>query len=291
MMAVGLALTALPPAWTEPVRGWLQVSLRPGQRAAGELRARAGWLGTTLGDRAEVATQLSQSEDQCRRLRQELHDLRAELATARAAQDAGSDALLAARWLPARVLGLQARTFLSRRGCLDAGSSAGIEPDQLVVDLTPAIIDRGQDGRVRSGQLVCHQSRVWGKVSAVSGSTSSVQSVTDRGYRDLVILGEPGTAQRPEGILEGTGEPLARIRLIPVTDPIAVGDAVYSASASGIVADRLLTGRIARVERPAGSPHWEIWMTPALDRLPERVAVLLLEMNAARAAGQGARRP
>ena len=106
----------------------------------------------------------------------------------------------------------------------------------------------------------------------------------DAPERDVVRLAAAtpsGAAPRlgSEGVLEGTGEPLARVRLIPVTEPVEVGDEVYTGAAAGVLARPLLYGRVVRVERPIGAAHWEIWMEPAVDGRPERVAVLRIELN------------
>jgi hypothetical protein len=105
--------------------------------------------------------------------------------------------------------------------------------------------------------------------------------VTEPGYRDLVRLGESG----PQGVLEGTGEPLARVRLVEVTEPVAMGDGVYSTAGKGFLPEPLLYGRVVRVERPVGAAHWEIWMEPAADpHQTEEVAVLRVELNRLRVA-------
>jgi hypothetical protein len=76
---------------------------------------------------------------------------------------------------------------------------------------------------------------------------------------------------------------LARVRRVDVTEPVAVGDAVYTASGLGIVRQPLLYGLVVRVERPVGAAHWEIWMKPAFDSEPESVVVLRTQINPARA--------
>jgi hypothetical protein len=60
---------------------------------------------------------------------------------------------------------------------------------------------------------------------------------------------------------------------------------VFSAAARGILPDPLLYGRIARLERPTGAAHWEIWMEPAVaESAPETVAVLRAELSPLRVA-------
>jgi len=293
-IVVSLGLMLIPERWIEPVRGWMHSALRPGQAGVQDLRRRGAPILAFLKSQSDLATRLAQSQADRERLEEENHRLAAELAESRSRQtgraDNSPDRLLTSHYVPARTLGQQARAFLTRRHILDVGSQAGIEPDALVIDPRPALVDRGSDAQLRAGQMVISQGRVWGKIAAVGPLTSVVQCLTESGYRDLVAIGRPQSDQahqgRPQGILEGTGEPLARIRLVEVTQPVAVGDLVYCAAATDLTPEPLLYGRVARVERPVGAAHWDIWMEPTIaSGRPDRVVVLQAELNPARVAG------
>lgn len=299
-IVLSLGLLLIPVRWIEPIRGGVQSVLRPGQVCVQEMRRRAGPLVTLARSQGDLASQLTQAERDRERLEEENSRLAAELAEMRSRAtgrpnspaDRAAERLLTSHYVSARTLGQQARAFLARRHILDAGSRAGIESDALVIDLRPGLLDRGADAQLRPGQVVASQGRIWGKVAAVGPWTSTVQGVTESGYRDLVVIGVPRGDERtpsgPRGILEGTGEALARIRLVEVTRPVAVGDPVHSAAGEDVLPEPLLYGRVARVERPVGAAHWEIWMEPALaGSRPERVAVLQIELNPARVAGTG----
>jgi len=219
------------------------------------------------------ADRVTEIQLQLQRLKQQNEQLAAELAAARSQVSvpghAAADRLLLARCVQARVLGRQARSFLGRRQLLDVGSRTGIEAEALVLDY-------GHDAALEQGQLVLTGRRVWGKIVQLGPHTSVVRAVTEPGYRDLVQLGEPSG---PQGILEGTGQPLARVRLVDVTEPIALGDPVYTATGKGVLPAPLLYGRVVRLERPIGAACWEIWMQPAVNHQPERVSVLRIELN------------
>ena len=292
MLAVGLllviVLATLPARWTDPIRGRIASMLRPGQRVATTLRQRADRTLAHVRSHFQDSTDLANAELELDRLREENDRLAAELAAARARPlpDATADSaddqqqLLMAQCVSARVLGQQGRAYLLRQHVLDVGAGRGIEPDALVVD-HPTTIDRGADFDMKSGQLALHGRRVFGKIVQVAPHTSTVRPVTESGYRDLVHI---GGSTGPEGVLEGTGEPLARIRLVDVTEPISVGDDIYAASGKGVLPSPPLYGRIARLERPTGATHWEIWMRPAVVDEPEQVAVLRIEWNPLRVA-------
>lgn len=287
LLAIVLAL--LPGRWTGSLRGLVATMLRPGQEAALGLRRQGHRAITRIRSHLQTAARLVETESRLERLEQQNRRLAAELAAA-GSQPAGlaggtedqARCLLRARGVPARVLGRQARTFLGRHPMLDVGSDAGIEPDALVVD-APALIDQGRDADIRAGQLVLDGRCVWGKIVQLGRRTSTVCAVTEPGYRDVVRLGD---ASGPQGILEGTGRPLARIRLVGVTEPVSVGDPVCTAAYQGVLADPLLYGHVVRLERPVGAAYWEIWMQPAVADEPDRVAVLRVELNPLRVAGR-----
>jgi len=289
-LLVSAILALLPGRWTAPTRGATATLLRPGQAAALGLRRHAARATTWVRCHFQAAGRLAEAEAELQRLAEENHRLAAELAAAQTrpsdtAGDPGDNGgrLLLARCVSARVLGRQARAFLGRHHLLDVGSREGIEPESLVVDC-PGLIDRGRDADLATGQLVLAGRRIWGKIVELGSQTSVVRGVTEPGYRDLVQL---GSARGPKGILEGTGEPLARIRLVEVTQPVSVGDPVYAAAGKGVLPVPLLYGRIVRLERPVGAAYWEIWMQPAVADEPEQVAVLRTELNPLRVAEKG----
>jgi len=296
-LAAAMILAALPAAWTDYLRSTAAALLRPGQVAASAVRRCVHQASVQAKSHFQSAAQLAAAEEELERLRQENQRLAAQLTAARARPadaSGGEDTagrLLLTGCVPARVLGRQARAFLARRQLLDVGANSGIEPDNLVID-SPALLDRGTDAQLRGGQLVLSGGRIWGKIVQAGPHTSTVRAVTESGYRDLVRVvnaePKPDSPQRgAQGILEGTGAPLARIRLVEVTEPISVGDLVYTASGSGVLPAPLLYGRIVRLERPVGAAHWEIWVQPAVARdEPEHVAVLRTELNPLRVAGK-----
>jgi cell shape-determining protein MreC len=288
-------LLLLPRWWLAPLRDSVALLLRPGQRVACAARdfcsltVRRLQLSATASDRTaqlerdnqslaarsrqlELALQLAQAESV---------ELREQFGTA----PEGSDSLLAARPIEARVLGSQARGWLESRAILDAGATARLAPGALVLE-GAATLDLGDDIGIDEGNLVLMGREVWGQVVSVAGWTSMARHVTQSGYRDVVQLAQTSDDRLrlgPRGILEGTGKSLCRIRMVPVTEPVSVGDVVFTA-ADGAPTAALCYGRVVRIEQPRGADHWEIWMQPAVDsrRLRGTVAVLRTELNPAR---------
>ena len=284
-LAVACTLMALPQSWQISMRDAVTALLRPGQRAALQVRDVTASTSAWLTAHFDVTARLTQAEAELKRLRDENERLAAELAIARAEQaslaatedDATkeTDSLLKAHCIPARVLGRQGRAFLARHHLLDVGTGDGVECEDFVVD-RPALIDRGQHAPVVAGQLVLAGHRVYGKVVESGKRTSRVCGVCEPGYRDLVAI---GSVSGPQGLLEGTGEELAKIRLVEITQPVAVDDLVYTTSGAGVVAVPLVCGRVVRVEQSTGAAHWDIWMEPAVATIPQCVAVLSVQLR------------
>lgn len=297
-LTLSVALLVCPAHWTLGVKGSVARILRPGQAATQWLREQGRGMVTAVTNHWNTVAQLAEVQEQNVQLKEENCRLTAQLAVLESDQRATRAAtyeedadqrLLQARGVRARVLGHAARSFLAEHQILDIGSEAKIRPDALVVDL-PGLIDQGANVELQSEQLVLSQGRVWGKVVEVGPQTSTVRRVTEPGYRDIIRLATPGSDADdlrwgPQGMIEGTGERLPRIRLIEVTEPVAIGDLVYTASAKGLLPESLLYGRIVAVERPVGAAHWDLWMEPAVaPDEPEAVVVLRAEVNAVRVA-------
>lgn len=286
VLALGLALA--PERWSAAMKGPVATLLRPGQLSMLTVREFGSRAVIRLKSHFQTAARLAELERERQRLICENRRLAAEVTAARTPRsdsagdsEDGLEPLLTARCVNARVLGEQARAFLGRQHLLDAGTEAGVRPGALVVETPPGLIDQGRDVGLEAGQLVLSRRGVWGKVVAVGRWTSTVRTVTEPGYRDLVRLGDSG----PEGILEGAGGDLARVRLVEVTEPVAVGDPVYSAAGKGFLSEPPLYGRVVRAERPVGAAYWEIWVQPAVN--PNRqveVTVLRITLNPLRVA-------
>jgi len=305
VLAGAVMLYVFPERLVEPIRAAWTSLLRPAQIATtGTLDfARSRW--NRLQASWAAGERLAESEREIETVRDENRRLEEALKAAAVNRDdsrepangaAPSEPLLRVDAVEARVLGRSAETFLRGHDLLDFGAGKGATPGALVVDggfvsggdRSGALVDAGADLGLRPGRLVLAGRRVWGKLAAVGPQTSVVERLTDRGYRDTVQIvrreaADTGSARLgPRGMLVGNGEALCRIEMIETTEPVAVGDEVWTI-ADGVITAPLIYGRIVRAERPAAGSHWQIWMAPAIgSEVPQRVAVLKLELNAAR---------
>lgn len=290
-----LVLALLPGRWMAPVKSAAADCLQPAQVAIRAARSRAAAWGAQAAAWGQNASQAALREAELARLREQNQRLAAELAQLRLAAEISSDTdrvprLVRASTVEARVLGRQALAFLSRNELLDVGRAAGVEPAGLVVTPPSIVLDCGRDRSLEPGQIVADEVCVWGRIAEVGRWTSLVRRLDEPGYRDLVQIVGQRAAQRgvrrgPQGVLEGTGGQLARISRVEVSEPVEVGDLVYTVCEAGLLPRPVLYGRVARLERPVGSAYWEIWMAPAAGRqVPDRLSVLTLRVSPLRTA-------
>lgn len=293
-------LLCLPERLRGPIKGRAADWLRPAQQAVLQARSAGRRLGEGLDRHFRASADADRLESELARLAEENRRLAAELSALRLAVDAPPGALAAGsllrpRPVEARVLGRQALAWLGRAQMLDVGRSAGAENGTLVLAPSPVVLDCGHDRSVKPGHLVLGENCVWGRIAEVGRYTSLVRGLLDPGYRDVVqIVGQKAAARGarhgPPGVLEGTGGPRAKISRVEVTEPVEVGDLVFTAAESGLLARPVLYGQVARVERPVGSACWDIWMEPAAgNRVPDRLLVLTAELNSARTAASPVR--
>lgn len=200
--------------------------------------------------------------------------------------------LLVPSAIEARVIGRQGRSFFEHAIELNTGLADAVLPHAWIIDSSLPLVDEGHPAGLERGHLVLAGRRIWGQVREVGQHASIVEPVTSAGYRDLVQLaGQSDARPRPaaRGILEGNGQPLCRIRMVKVTEPVEAGDIVLSAGCDELLPTPLVYGRIVRAERSRGAVNWDLWMEPAAAGLPDRVTVVRVSLNAARLVGAASR--
>ncbi|MCE9544982.1 MAG: hypothetical protein K8T25_05610 [Planctomycetia bacterium] len=312
-LVAAVALWFLPPRWTGPLKQSAAGALSPGQRVVWQTADSVrGWtrragvkLPTiTFADSTESKAARQAAENPADKaaeqaLRVRLQQLEAEVTWLRnaarqnAPQGGAGEPLLAGQLIPARVLGVQARQFLAARNILDVGSKKGAEEGNVVLSIAgnnaegvgrePALLDVGGDAQAMPGRLVLAGRGIVGKLREVGRSTSTVERVTDAGFRDQVRLVHQEDGQLvpgPRGTLVGNGSALCRIQHVSSSQPVAAGDVVYAAACEGVVAAPPRYGTVVRVQQVPGTPDWDIWVRPAanFDDASE-VSVLKTELN------------
>ncbi len=291
LLAASLGLFLLPQQAVTLLRQPARDMLQPGLLMIAGLREQTDTALGLVGNLGAGARRAENVQRELMQLCQRIGQLEAETVWLRSLQPSscGEEALLQhtvpllkPRLVEARVLGRQSQSLLQRHALLDAGMSAGLASGDLVLDV-PAVVDQGMASGAASGQLVLAGRRIWGKLMEVQPRISTVRRICDAGYRDLVRIAQTQGERLslgPRGMLEGTGEPLCRLRLVPLTEAVAVGQLIVTDGGEGIAEGRFLYGQIERVEQPPGASNWEIWVRPAVSSdLPHKVAVLTAEVT------------
>ncbi|HEV3003833.1 MAG TPA: rod shape-determining protein MreC [Pirellulales bacterium] len=285
IVALALALAMLPAPRVAALKALTGELFAPGQRRVAGVREWTARQIEVVALARATAEEHAILADELRRERLRNSELEAALALSRPAEgdDPPDDALVLAGLVRARVLGRQARAFLDRADIIDCGGDEGLARGDLILADERPIVDQGADVGLAVDDLALAGRRVWGRLDEVGQHTASVRRATDRGFRDVVRLAQGDGVRRratARGVLEGTGEALARVRMVASTEPVSVGDYVLADAVSGALSAPLIYGRVVRVDREPGKTHWEIWMEPAVGPdEPTAIAVLRLSLN------------
>ncbi|MEX0714994.1 MAG: rod shape-determining protein MreC [Planctomycetaceae bacterium] len=223
-------------------------------------------------------------EAEVARLRDELDRRQGDEAAAFPARP--GEPLVVPDLLAATVLGEEAATLWRAGKLLDRGTAAGVSESSLVLDAEGPLVDQGQDSGLEAGQPVFAGRTVLGRIARVGHWTSTLQLVTDPQYRGLARIvrrSERGVAYGPQGILEGDGGELCRLKFVDATAAVAIGDEVYTDDLEGLLPEPAYYGRIVAAELKPGAAHWEVRVEPAgPPREPREVHVLRRVANPAR---------
>ena len=305
--AVGLGLLSAPPRVTEPIRLSVRDSIVPGWRALRAVRERARQLVPSISaiDRSEEIAALNADlagwHQMARQLQIQNALLHAQLERVRREGAAPYRAtagkpLLVPQLLTASIVGGR-RSDGSRSGLLmDLGHYGGVAESSLVLESGEALIDQGRDTGIVSEQPVYSGRCVIGRLAHVGRFTSSVLPITDRSYRAgaQIIRGTPEQGYRfgAQGVLEGTGGSLCRLKFIDAAEPIRVGDDVYTANRDGTLPYPLYYGKVVRAHLPEGALKWQIDVRPAADLSTRTtVQILRIRLNPLRVADKTAAKP
>jgi len=284
----GLALSVAPARVTDAITNAIRDSLAPGQQWL--VDAREFVRPTPSGDIAELERELQHWQTRCRQLEvavAQAHSRPVDDQREPVSASASSDPLIVPELLEARVLGAD-RDLLARRFLrfIDRGSDTHVAVDDFVLADDALHIDLGSTSGVVADMPVFAAGVVVGRVQAVGKWTATVQLVTDPGYHAAaqVIRATPeGPVFGAAGILAGGEDGGCRLDLIPATEPVTVGDSVYTDVAATGLEQPMYFGHIVRAELPTGATHWSITVEPALnDETLQRVAVLQELPNPAR---------
>jgi rod shape-determining protein MreC len=140
--------------------------------------------------------------------------------------------------------------------------------------LNTLIIDKGTKEGIFINQPVMNFSGLIGKIIEVSDKTAKVLLISDVNSRVVVLV----RRTRLEGMLEGIGKGLCRLKYLPVDSDVQLGETVVSAGLGGVYPKGLVIGKIESIKIERGGIYKSCIVKPAstLSGLEE---VLCLKSN------------
>ncbi len=181
----------------------------------------------------------------------------------------------------------------SFRRIVDVGTHDDIIPADFVVNEIPSsqrrssrLIDQGTDSGLALDQPVFAGRCVVGKVGQVGRWTSTIIPVTDPEYSgraQLVRSTEQGAVLGAEGVITGDGEGRCLLKYVPGTEPVAVGDVVYTPVGHSNLPVPMHYGTVIKATLTNQAQDWTIVIAPAetVDGT-RKVQVLRSVLNTAR---------
>jgi len=125
--------------------------------------------------------------------------------------------------------------------------------------LNSLIINKGKKSGIFINQPVMNFSSLIGKVIEVGPNTSKVLLISDVNSRVVCLI----QRTRMEGMLEGIGKGLCRLKYLPVEADIKLGDAVISAGVGGVYPKGLVVGNIESILVERGGIYKSCIVKPA----------------------------
>ena len=303
MIGAAAVLHCAPENLAGAVRSALFDALRPGQRLlrSGAADGLAHWhrLHDATGHRErveELEAQLAGAELVARRAQVQtalLHETLQSTEQRGMPADAASpgEPLFVPELLQAAVLGDGTRALWRAGKLLDKGESQGVVEESLVLDDARPLVEQGRTSGVEPEQDVYAGRCVVGRIASVGRWTSTVERVTDKGYRGLARLARQssrGLNFLAEGILQGDGTESCRLQGISSTEAVEIGDDVYTGGRDGRLRFPMYYGKVVAAWLNDGGTAWEIRVQPAVgdkDDL-ETVQILRARWNPHRVAAQ-----
>lgn len=288
LAAVLLALVvALAPDLLVPVRGevldWLGMGLQL-TRSAPDSAAAAGpdW---TVADRVTALEEANRRlELHAARLQQQLAELKRRTQAPLAEEMATP--LLKHQVQTVQVLGsLGDEAEPIRQQLLNLGKWSGLRGEELLVQGNLPMIDRGEGAGVVPDALLLEGQSLWGRVVQAGRWTSAAQPMSDPQFRiavRLVRASPQGPVFGARGLLQGEGGSCS-IRQIPASEPVLVGDHVYTDSPIAAPVP-LYCGTVAEAELGPHDSFWKIRLLPATQLTARQLLVLQPRLNLERTA-------
>lgn len=296
LLAAGIGLILVPEEIAARIRCIVRDGLRPGQAVV-----QVGWghgvnLWAGIFRRAddsdavrEMREQLVASESEARRWAATAGALMEQSAggmgtSTRRLHGEGREPLFVPQLVTARVLGEETAALWRGKKLLGVGEKSGVVESALVLEDTRPLVDQGAETELSEGDAVYAGRIVIGKIAAVGRYTSTLRRITDPDYTGRARLARrtsQGLVFGAEGTIFGDGSELCGLKHI--TDPVNVGDEVYTGGTDGVLPLPMYYGKVVHAELEPGAREWTIQIEPAAANVKlHTVQVLRTAINPAR---------
>jgi len=135
-------------------------------------------------------------------------------------------------------------------------------------------ISRGENDGLAKGQFVLGDNSIIGTISDVSPRTAKVKLFTDPASRIAVRIGNLNI----DRLMQGSGNDLAKIKLLSTKHKVRIGDNVLARKKPGILDASMIIGIVDQCKRDDRTPSmWDITIKPVCDieRL-NRITVIIM---------------
>jgi len=140
--------------------------------------------------------------------------------------------------------------------------------------LNSLIIDKGSTSGIFVNQPIMQLNGLIGKIIETGSDTAKVLLISDVNSRVVVLV----QRTRQDGMLEGIGDGLCRLKYLPVDADVKLGDVIISAGVGGVYPKGLLIGNVESVKIERGGIYKSCIIKPA-SRLSGLEEVLCLKSN------------
>lgn len=134
------------------------------------------------------------------------------------------------------------------------------------------LIDKGTTHGLMVGFPVVNDQGIVGRITECSWHVSRIMLIVDVNSNVSALL----QRSRTHGVLQGAGAAGCRLKYVPKTEDVKVGDAVISSGLGGVFPKGIILGVVAAVDKKEGGFFQRIDVHPSVDfgKL-EEVAVLI----------------
>jgi rod shape-determining protein MreC len=141
------------------------------------------------------------------------------------------------------------------------------------------LINKGTAHGLMVGFPVMNDQGIIGRITECSWHVSRVMLIVDKSSNVSAFL----QGGRTQGVLQGNGAAACRLKYIPVTEEVRIGDAVISSGLGGIFPKGILLGSVAAIDKRNGGLFQRIDVQPSVDFSKlEEIVVLILKKDSKR---------